>query len=336
MLNIAKGQTLSGTGTVLDVFLTDPSLRDACLRDPSALSFAVLSVANGARTQVYPATPGERQAVDLVAHKLSTGHYYAAFTMPATAAAGPGEVCWYYTTAGVERESIAPIEILAASSITPPGYCLLSDVRAEGLALRSASDMRVIHAINVASRYIERVTERWFEPRYCEFELDGEGDSMLRIPAPIIAIESVALAANAQTYDPAAYRAYARHVTTGMVRPDDRSTPKLQMLGHAGGARWPRGRRNILVKGVFGYTDFDGSPTGKTPDLIRQACISLAMNYCDKMATRSGASGPIVREKTRDQEVQYSDAGLGGVWTGDSEVDMLLESFRRPPTFEVA
>jgi hypothetical protein len=337
MFNIARGQVLAGAG---DVFLTDPSRHDAVLRDPAALAFALFSTQTGDRVQVFPTTPGEHQTVNLVDHRLGLGHFFAACTVPADAPTGAGEMRWYYTMpSGAAGEIAVPLEILATPSLHPAGYCLLSDLRAEGLLAPSAPDARALRAIALAKAYVERVTERWFEPRYCTFEVDGEGDAMLELPAPIIAIESVRISAaadfaNAAALDPASYRVYARHITDGATRPDDRSNPKLQMLGCSG--RWPRGRQNLQVKGVFGYTDYDGSPTGQTPYLVRQASIALAMRSSEKLATRAQVSGPIVSEKTRDQSVDYADPGLRGAWTGDSELDLMLESFRRPPTFAVA
>lgn len=344
MISIAKGQTLSTTGTVLDVFLTDPSLGDALLRDPVALSFALYLEAGD---QIYPSS--DIEDVDLVADKLGKGHYCATFLVPAGAPVGPAKICWAYEMpSGFEGEIVVPVEIVSSTSLIRSGYSGISDVRAEGVLPYEAGDDRVSRSIFSASQLIERITERWFMPRHCTFTIDGTGNRVLDLPAPIIAIESVTVAldgsfAGLEPMDPTGFRAYARHVTEGMVEEDDRQCPRLVLDDCSVLARvgvdfgvWPRGRKNIQVQGVFGYTDYDGSPTGKTPELIREVCTTVAIARTEKIALRSPASGPVTMEKTRDQEIQYSDAGLGGAFTGDSEIDMLLESFRRPPTFSAA
>lgn len=348
MLNIAKGQTLTGTGTVVDVFLTDPALRDGILRDPSELSFAIYTVASGARTKIFPVAPATTQEVDLATNKIGTGHFYASFTMPSEATAGAGELHWWYTVNEVEREIVVPIEITASQFIFRPGYCLLSDVRSEGISSTVASDARVLSTIDLASRYIERVTDRWFEPRRCQFELDGDDTRVLRLPTPLIAIENIVVSlygdwGDGETFDPSAYRVYARHITTGQPTEDDRDNPKIELVDTLelrrlgfGVERWPRGRRNILVEGVFGYTDFDGSPTGETPPLLRQLCTMLAVHNVGKMVTRQQVAGPITSERTRDQSVTYGTSSAAtGAFTADPEIDLMLESFRRPPIFEV-
>ena len=87
MITIAKGQVLSKTGKVLDIFLADQSLGDSLLRDPTSLSFALLD-ANG--KQVFPEEGV--QTVDLAAHKIGRGHFAAVFTVPDTAPLGAAEI----------------------------------------------------------------------------------------------------------------------------------------------------------------------------------------------------------------------------------------------------
>ncbi len=331
MLSIAKGQTLAGSGTVLAVVLTDPSLGDALLRAPSTLSFALFSTQSGTLVQVFPATAGQKQSVDLTTHRLGVGRYFAAFTVPAEAPVGPAEIHWDYTMAsGAEGEIVVAVEILTTPSLQPAGYCSVSDIRAEGVPA-AASDARLLRAIAMASRYIETVTNRWFEPRYCTFTLDGDGGSVLPIPMPIIAIESVVVGDG--LLDPTAYQIYARHLTDNMLGDeDDRAYPKLRMSS----GRWPRGRKNIQVKGVFGYTDYDGSPAGKTPDMIRDVCITLAIQNVPKLSNRPATTGPVLHEATRDQQVTYGTTGITGAFTGDAQIDLILEAFMRPPSFTAA
>jgi hypothetical protein len=350
--SIAKGQTLGASGTVLDVFLTDPSLGDALLRDPTALSFAVFSTQNDALEpqQVFPTGNVEEQVVNLTTHRIGRGHYFAAFTLPATVAVGAAEIHWYFTMAsGYAGEIVVTVEVIPGPFTGQPAYCSLSDVRDEGTTKADGDDTRVLKSIVRSSVFIERVTGRWFEPRACAFTLDGDDTRTLILPAPIIAIESVSISydgifRDSDALDPSAYRIYARHLTDGMDAggEDDRNCPRLELQDYSSVARvgiepmyrWPLGKRNIQVRGCFGFTDPDGGTMGKTPDLIRETCTALATTKVGMLADRR-TSGLVTMEKTRDQEVQYSDAGLGGAFTGDPDIDMALESFRRPPSFSV-
>ncbi|HVW29217.1 MAG TPA: hypothetical protein VHC69_27815 [Polyangiaceae bacterium] len=44
-------------------------------------------------------------------------------------------------------------------------YAMVADLRAEGVSTAAASDARLEQLIARASRYVERITARFFEPR---------------------------------------------------------------------------------------------------------------------------------------------------------------------------
>lgn len=331
MLTIGRGQVLSGGRPPLDLFVASGGF----LTNVYSLAFTLIDVPT--RTQIFP--PTGRQTVDVAsAGRLGIGHYFAGFTVPAEALLGIAELHWFYqlTATSPEVEVVTPLVISAAAPSYQPGYIAVPRLRGEGVSAADGDDARLGRAIFMASQYIERVTERWFEPRRLVVTLDGDGASDLELPAPIIALESVRIAGDGdfeavEDLDPASLRIYARHVTEGILSPDDRSCPKIERLGRC---RWPEGNRNIQVIGVFGYTDFDGTPMGRTPELIMEACTMLAIKRVEKRAISTGFSGPVKREKTRDQEIEYSEASkVSGAFTGDPELDMILESFRRPPVF---
>ena len=93
-----------------------------------------------------------------------------------------------------------------------------------------------------------------------------------------------------------------------------------------------KGVQNVNVGGLFGYTDYDGSSSGDTPELIRHACRLLVMREFrtfmdDEREDRKRYR--LTMEKTRDQSYQLA-APVEGPYTGDREIDDLLLSFRRP------
>ncbi len=101
---------------------------------------------------------------------------------------------------------------------------------------------------------------------------------------------------------------------------------------------WPRGRHNVQLTGLFGYTEWDGSFTGKVPEMLREAVKLLALRQSIPGAQRILQPDPsrIVSEQTKDQAVRYQDAWLLGGFTGIWEVDQILLMFVRPPQFGAA
>ena len=150
--------------------------------------------------------------------------------------------------------------------------------------------------------------------------------------------------------DPTLYRIYNRHLTQGLLLPDDRDDPKLEFFhgSDLGGVRfepagalglaslvWPRGQQNVMVRGVFGYTEPDGSPTGSTPTLIRQVTKLLVMRDLPRLTDldrREDAQRRwrLTSERTRDQAYTLEALKLQGAFTGDPEIDNILVAFVRP------
>jgi hypothetical protein len=246
---------------------------------------------------------------------------------------------------------VAPWPLLATR-----GYCSVADIRADGVTEDDGSDFALYQGIVLASPYIERVTRRWFYPAMKAFSLSSQGGPVLGVPAPIVGVSAVTEAydgnfANGSVLDPASYLPFARHLSEGLVlEEDDRSNPRIQRLFYwdrpyisAPPGCWPTGDRIIQVVGAFGYTEPDGATGGRTPDLIRLACIKLAQKFARKGGSSSSSSaaasaavptGGIIREKTTDQEVEYAQPGVpkaisGGI-SGDADIDQILVSFRAP------
>lgn len=259
-------------------------------------------------------------------------------------------VYWYrfsFYNSGTAAEGTASPPIQGEGS--SGRYCTVQDIRDEGFTVAMYSDARVTAAIGRASKWIEHFTGRWFEPRNLDFTFDGSGRRSLYLEQPIIEITQVAvddvdldLAADVLVYN--------RHITAGLTDPDDRENPRLEMLEplesvhlYALGLKvFPLGQQNIRIVGTFGYTDFDGTGSGMTPDLIRRACVLLTVRELPALASADRDDmrnrWRISELKTRDQTIKYgstsrSDLGPAGVgiYTGDPEIDQILLRYRRPP-----
>lgn len=340
---------------------------NGAVTDLFALAFQVFDVSTDAKrqspVQVYPVTPGDRATVAIgtalpAGDREGKGRYVARWTVPPAEPLGAHELRWFWQGKSGEAEKTAavPFDVLA---FTPPHlgalYALPSDFRAEGFPATgpaAVSDLRLLTAIAVASRYVEKVTRRTFGASYQEQAFDGThtGGLLLSTNTPIVGAEEINFRDSFFTFDEligqrASYLVYNRHLR-GLLEPDDRADPKIElydlstfgkalyMLGH----RFPRGRQNIMVKGFFGYTEPDGTPFGGIPPLLREAVKMIAPKGFGSIA--SGArnadrlASAIKSESTREQKVDYgfdpNNRAFIGAITGDPYVDQLLLTLRAP------
>lgn len=353
---LARNQPSNCQNPVLDLFTQVSGV----LVDVAQLEFQVFDVSDAGKqqnpVQVYPASPGERSPVLISAlcpggAKISTGHYVATWTPPVDEAIGTHEVRWYFklTTASPEQTFREEFEVLAeVDGFSMRGYAFVSDFRSEGISPAQASDARLQALISSASRYVERITARFFEPRAQTLTLDGTGSKTLALGQPIIAIESAAIDSSPYSIadlhlDVSLYKVYNRHLTQGLFIPDDRDNPKLEFFSFGGsqGIVWPRGAQNVTVRGVFGYTEPDGSLVGRTPTLIRHATKLLVMRELAPLGSvdkREDAQRRfrLTSERTRDQSYTLEALQLHGSFTGDPEIDNILVAFQRPADFGAA
>lgn len=252
--------------------------------------------------------------------------------------------------------------VLVAGSLIPNGYATLAQMRAEGVPL-VFTDARLSLAIEVASRRIENICGRTFGPRHATLDVDGVGGPMIQLEDPIIGICSVdyIFDSTSPSEIPLALenlKIYNRHMR-GLLQPDDRDNPKIEFIsyGNVHGAysmwgdgydryhgsmhqtRFAEGEQNVRISGWFGYTEADGSPFGKVPDLISYVCVLMALREVrPKWANFSGGSGSgshgnLIQERTRDQTVWYetgSDASFKAGITGDPTIDQILSQFIAP------
>jgi hypothetical protein len=315
MQALGRGQRSDISHPALSVFTPI----DGVLDDVDVVEYAIVDRTGDAPVQVFPES-GRAGAA-----RLGVGHYVAVYTPPASAQLGHHAVRWFVRAAESELYFETPFEVLAAPIDTSPGYCMLQDLRDEGFTQQAVSDTRLVRAIALASRTIERITGRFFEPRRQRIELDGLGSSELLLDEPIIAIEKIEIGGGGPVSGATAYN---RHITQGLMLPDDRQNPRI----HLG---FPCGARNVRVTGLFGYTEPDGSPTGTTPLLIREACKRLAVREIPLLADTDRREDArqryrILQERTREQSYTLDKLAHPGALTGDPDIDDILVQFMRP------
>lgn len=238
-------------------------------------------------------------------------------------------------------------------------YVTVDEMRAEGVTASEVSSERLALLIRMQSQFIEHVTGRFFEPRTMTLTLDGRGGKALLLGHPIIAIESIAISifgsfAFDLSVDLEDVAIYNRHLTQGLLHPDDRNNPKVEFRHGSHYARlgsttvtssliFPRGQQNVQVVGTFGYTDPDPEQdpddpiVGITPLLIKQVCKMLVMRVLPRLtdpdASSSLLEGRIISESTRDQSWTMGTPNQGnmlGIFTGDPAIDSILLMYKRP------
>lgn len=339
--------------------------------DVNALEFLVLDP-DGAALYPTPGDPSAFQAIDVntdcpTGGRLGDGRYVADYTVGANDAPGTYTIRWR-----VEEEAGDALRtydqkfyVVSTCEEIPNAYVLLSHARAEGVP-GGINDVRLRRSLELASDYVEEVTHRRFYPHFQEATVDGEGGPILQLDQPVIALSKLDFTFT--TFTPADLpiqqgniRVYNRHIRLDLTSPDDRQDPRIEFL-RTGITRFPnseevryadllsvgvgftQSQQNIKATGMFGYTDPDGSPMGKTPELLKEAVMRVAfIRYLRPLFNRVdgvGAAGLVVKEKTMDQQVEFADPNknmaLQGAFTGDSETDLILANYMRPPAFRSA
>ena len=218
---------------------------------------------------------------------------------------------------------------LAAASGSGSGrdvYASVADLRAEGVTVAEASNPRLRDLLDEATSLIDRVTGWFFEPRLATLRLDGRGAPSLELPVPPIRVDQLIVTGAELSL------AFDDLVVVGAPVSPGFDSPRLT-LRH--GRRFPRGRGNVLVEGLWGFTEADGTPEGRTPPAIRRACMLLVLRslapLADNAAFEARSRWRIIEERTRDQSYKLDRAAASNATlTGDPEVDALLAPYVRP------
>lgn len=355
MAHLAKGASSSAASPLLEIWTPYAGL--LVNPDTGSLKFTIFDVSTE-DLECDPDVVIPLTTVDLSAHRIGTdvGHFAAVFTLPSDASEGAHEIEWTWTYKATTFTYRQKFDVLPAvpKRLEHPGYCLVSDLRGHGFDATVISNLRAMKLIAEQSAYIDRVCERIFYPRMMDLRLDGSGSRVLELDQPIIALISMLIGEDVLYLDQTAVRdvvIYNRHLS-GMLNPDDRHAPRLELPdpfplpddyffhGLSGGFplrfAFARNAQNIRVRGLFGYTDPDGSPIGQTPSDIRKVTMLLVAR---NMALLSNPEDDfdakfknrVTQMVTRDQSISFSDKGLGeGAYTSDIEIDRLIELYRRP------
>lgn len=391
MITLSRGQAMSPSAPAL-VFLSQ-TVGQA--RPASALSFRILDMTTAAKeanpVQIYPGSG--LQPIDLTTDYITvngypldrmakcSGYYGATWTVPSDAPIGKYAIEWTYTltnpqsltmayfnseqppTGVVQKvfEVVSGVGVqttmaLGAFSSPQARYSLICDARAAlGCDTSSVSDVALARVIRLASSMVERVTGRYFEPRYTSLRYGGNSSRKLLLGHPIINISSVGIDTEpTQSGDLVVeldlIRIYNRHLADGLFDPDDRDNPKIEFV-HSDdlyGIRfvpfrgislrslaWPIGVQNIHVRGFFGFTDADGSPWGETPELIQHVTRLICAREVHKLGTDEREDAQwrwrTTEQKTAEATIKMVDPRKWGEWFGDPEIDSILASFVRPP-----
>jgi hypothetical protein len=211
-------------------------------------------------------------------------------------------------------------------------YASVADLRAEGVKEDLAGDLRLAAALEEASRTIDRLTGWFFEPRREIVRVSGRGAPSLELPFPPIALEHVRVGGGfwMRAYD-VPLTSDTLWIEGAPVRPDF-VAPRLTLrFGYA----FPHGQGNVEVTGIFGYTEPDGTPYGRTPLGIRRAAMVLAVRALPAIGDIEAREdverrARLVEERTRDQSYRLAPPPAGLFLTGEPEVDEILVCYRKP------
>lgn len=363
MAHIGRTQTNDCANPVLDLYTPVGGV----LTDAFSLEFQVFDISTPALElapmQVFP-TPPTRQTVNVGlscpaggAGKLGTGHYVASgWTVGGGENLGKHKIRWFYKQLSTSAERVLEEEfcVVDAPVSLSTGYAFVHDFRDQGIAAATASDSKLLQIIQRATRFIDKACNRFFEPRGMLATVDGSGTPALFLDMPIVALASV-LEDNMSVDLVNEAKVYNRHLTEGLTTPDDRDNPKLEFISIVGllgtsiranmdRRYWRPAQQNILLDGVFGYTEPDlFSLVGVTPDLIRRVCIMLGLRDVAPIgsddAITASVQARLISERTRDQSYQLGRGridlmgGSGGAtpWTDDPEINTILDMYRAPP-----
>lgn len=350
MTALARGQVNSTSLPVLVLH----AIFDSILKDADTAEFSVWL--DGSK--IFP-DPADRESINTTDDRLGLGTYAAPYTVETDAVIGKYEIRWYYketaTSDPVEYTQVFEV-VDAVSDPRAPAYAFMKDLRDQDcISQKDADDERLHSLVGLAGHYVERVTGRFFEPRFRNVRIDGRDTPTLRLGDAIVSIGSVSidygpLATGEVDIDLEDILVHNRHLSQGLNQPDDRNSPRIELFRlpehartYATGVTFPRGQQNIRVQGVFGFTDPNGTPVGDTPQLIEHATRLLVLRNLPRLSDvlrRDAAQKRWRLTEERNAQGNYklaqlpSNPAFAGRFTGDPEIDQILASYSRPPRIE--
>jgi len=352
----ALARNQENTPSIINWFTTV----NGTLTDMYEVGFQIWDISGGLPgTQIFPSTPGGWETVTGTDGHYSVGHYYsfdtdedAGWTPSLGTTIGTHRVLWRWkATAGAPYQSGSEdFEILPESAGgTEDWYITVQDVRNAGLSAEDYPEAKVVAAIELWQRFLERACRQWFNARTLTFQVDGNDSDTLLFGVPIISIDYLKLNGSDSELDTAYYKSYS-----GNSYPDDRANPCIKLIGpfecrniftgplEGTRMRFLKGRKNQEIKGTFGYVEEDG----QTPKMISRALLLLV---CEKLITpafpeAAGSSilhpssvsvqsettdGHSISYKTLISNFQTRRSGLSGI-TQNAEVLDIIKLYRAP------
>ena len=206
-------------------------------------------------------------------------------------------------------------------------YATVAELRAEGVAPTTASDARLEALLADAGAFVDSVTGWFFEPRPLTLRMDGRGHPSLEPPFPPIRIDALSV-----EHQGALSTAPEDLVVDGSPVPPGFSGPRLTRRH---GRRFPKGVANVTASGLWGYTDADGTVTGRTPAAIRTATMQLVLRALPVLTDGDAWESArhrwrLSEERTRDQSYRLNPPTFSTFITGDPDIDLVLLRYRRP------
>ena len=362
---VSRGESLSCTNPKLDIETKQGS--PGAHINVYSLEYIIWDTSSGSDIQVHP--PSGRATADVdndcpTGNRLSTGHYVADWDIPVDEALGEHRIDWFVKRIAASTELAFPFcfsVLPEVAGLFATTYASVTDIRDAGITVAQADNDRVEFLLDLASRKVDEYTGRVFVPASKTLLIDGTGGRAVLLEEPIISIEELRLVNDPFSSNPDGdlvdtdlYKVYNRHLTQNLRIPDDRDNPRVEFIhgndvagrdfvaprnGLLTPSYFPRGVQNVSLKGVFGYTDYDGGAVGVTPSLIRHLTILLTVQMVPKAGDTDARLRRILRnelkrERTRDQEYETHSPGdipRASIWfTGDPEMDAILTRFKRP------
>jgi hypothetical protein len=352
---LARGQ--ENQPSIVNWFVTVNGI----LTDMYEVGFRIFDITAGLPgTQIFPTTPGDYEDVTNAPGKFGVGSYYAydntagnGYTPGLAATVGTHRIEWRWkrSVASQYQAGFEDFEVLvesAGSSVDT--YCSVQDIRDLGITVAMMSDEDVLAQIELWQMVLERVCRQWFNARSMVLSLDGTDSDTLFLGVPIISVEYLRMNGNDVDVDTDYFRVYNGRAGW----PDHRRNPKISLVRSEDGnlytrpvihgqMKFRRGYQNQEIKGIFGFTEADGS----VPKPIKRALCKLVYEKITKPLNPSlvptlpppppPPTGPISEEETDDHRRKYAVASakqaapgiLAGV-TQDPEIQQILRLYRAP------
>lgn len=351
----ALAREQENTPSILNWFITVNGI----LTDAYEVGFQIWDISGGLPgTQLFPAISGEWETVTDTAGAFGVGSYYAydtasvkGWTPGIAEPLGTHRIKWRWKiTASAPYQSDAEdFEVLVQSAGgTADTYIQVADIRAEGLSDTDYSDEKVLSYIETWQAFLERACRQWFVPKSMILEVDGNDSDTLFFGVPIISVDYLRINGSPDDLLAILYKVYSGR----SPMQDDRRNPRIALTRSnewmdiytaplvCGEPKFKKGRKNQVVKGIFGFTEEDGG----TPKLIKRALTKLVV---EKLTTpiysaSSGIAAPpiissVLEEKTDGHSIKYGSIvpfkdrklGLSGM-TADPEVLDIIKLYRAP------